>query len=715
MSTQIYQSAAECVETLIKVIGNNIVIATPLGLGKPTQFLNAVYNHAKNNEHVTLTIITALSLVKPTIKNDLAKRLATPILNRLYKNHVDLYYEIDRRNQILPKNVKVIEFYLALGEYNDNMQAQQNYISSNYTHVIRDLLAYDVNIIAQLIASDNNTNQFSLSCNADITLDLIQAFKKNKPGNMQPLFIGEINQSLPYMYGESSEVSKENFYAIIDNKNNDDLFIIPRPIISEQDFMIGLYGSTLIKDNGCLQIGIGSLSDALVYALIMRHKDNKTYIDALNHFQIIKKFNSVIQNVGEISIFKKGLFGSTEMLVDGFIDLYKNDILKRKVYDDVILQKLLNDNLINENITIKTLELLIQYNKISAYITNRDFDFLKLYGIINNECVSYKDGFILLATGEKIHADLANDLNRSEFIKKCLGDKLKNGRILHAGFFVGSSNLYTYLKLLDINEKKLFDMRSIKKINQLYNSEVIDSLQRINARFVNSALKVTLLGAVISDALKDGIVISGVGGQYNFIAMSHELHGARSIINCRSTFQKNGKIESNIEWEYGTATIPRHLRDIVVTEYGIADCRSKTDNEVIKALLNIIDSRFQNKLLQTAKKYNKLEKDYQIPEEYNNNYPHVISNKIKFFQNIYQEYPFSQELTKEEVQLKKALKYLNTCSWYQLILMLFKGIFLSNVKYDNLIKRMDLVHPKNCKEYLYVCLLRSSLKQILNE
>lgn len=240
-------------------------------------------------------------------------------------------------------------------------------------------------------------------------------------------------------------------------------------------------------------------------------------------------------------------------------------------------------------------------------------------------------------------------------------------------------------------------------------------MQRINARFVNSALKVTLLGAVISDALKDGIVISGVGGQYNFIAMSHELHGARSIINCRSTFQKNGKIESNIEWEYGTATIPRHLRDIVVTEYGIADCRSKTDNEVIKALLNITDSRFQNKLLQTAKKYNKLEKDYQIPEEYNNNYPHVISNKIKLFQNIYQEYPFSQELTKEEVQLKKALKYLNTCSWYQLILMLFKGIFLSHVKYDNFIKRMDLIHPKNCKEYLYVCLLRSSLEQILNE
>lgn len=50
-------------------------------------------------------------------------------------------------------------------------------------------------------------------------------------------------------------------------------------------------------------------------------------------------------------------------------------------------------------------------------------------------------------------------------------------------------------------------------------------------------------------------------------------------------------------------TIPRFLRDIVITEYGIADCRSKTDSEVIQAMLNIADSRFQPKLLAQAKKH----------------------------------------------------------------------------------------------------------------
>jgi acyl-CoA hydrolase len=37
-----------------------------------------------------------------------------------------------------------------------------------------------------------------------------------------------------------------------------------------------------------------------------------------------------------------------------------------------------------------------------------------------------------------------------------------------------------------------------------------------------------LSGAVVSDGLDDGRVVSGVGGQYNFIAMAHQLATGRS-------------------------------------------------------------------------------------------------------------------------------------------------------------------------------------------
>ncbi len=45
------------------------------------------------------------------------------------------------------------------------------------------------------------------------------------------------------------------------------------PLFSAADHMIGLNVSTLIKDNGTLQIGIGSLGDAIAAGLILRHLD----------------------------------------------------------------------------------------------------------------------------------------------------------------------------------------------------------------------------------------------------------------------------------------------------------------------------------------------------------------------------------------------------------------------------------------------------------
>src|SRR5260221_6025402 len=93
-------------------------------------------------------------------------------------------------------------------------------------------------------------------------------------------------------------------------------------------------------------------------------------------------------------------------------------------------------------------------------------------------------------------------------------------------------------------------------------------------------MMVTLSGAAVSDGLADGRVVSGVGGQYNFVAMAHELERARSILLLRSTREAGGRVESNIVFNYGHVTIPRHPRDIVVTQHGVADLPGRTDAEV---------------------------------------------------------------------------------------------------------------------------------------
>src|SRR3954447_5405759 len=95
--------------------------------------------------------------------------------------------------------------------------------------------------------------------------------------------------------------------------------------------------------------------------------------------------------------------------------------------------------------------------------------------------------------------------------------------------------------------------------SQLYGDEEINRRARVDARFVNNAMMATLLGAVISDGLEDGQVVSGVGGQYNFVAQAFALQGARSILTVESTRQAGAKADSNIRWSYGHETIPRHL------------------------------------------------------------------------------------------------------------------------------------------------------------
>ena len=106
----------------------------------------------------------------------------------------------------------------------------------------------------------------------------------------------------------------------------------------------------------------------------------------------------------------------------------------------------------------------------------------------------------------------------------------------------------------------------------------------------------TALGAAVSDALEDGRVVSGVGGQYNFVALAQALDGARSILMLRATRIEGGRARSNIRWAYGHTTIPRHLRDIFITEYGIADLRGKTDRECVLAMLAIADARYTTSL-----------------------------------------------------------------------------------------------------------------------
>ena len=168
----------------------------------------------------------------------------------------------------------------------------------------------------------------------------------------------------------------------------------------------------------------------------------------------------------------------------------------------------------------------------------------------------------------------------------------------------------------------------------------------------------TLMGAAVSDGLEDGQVISGVGGQYNFVAQAFALEGARSVLTLEAARWVGRSAQSNIRWSYGHQTIPRHLRDVFVTEYGVADVRGKSDAEVIAAMLSVADSRFQGELAKVAKDAGKLPKDFEIPAAHRENFPERIAAALKPAREagLLPSFPFGSDFTDVEQRLIPALQ-----------------------------------------------------------
>ncbi len=234
------------------------------------------------------------------------------------------------------------------------------------------------------------------------------------------------------------------FDMLLDNAATDfPLFASPREPVSLADYAAGLHAASLVLDGGTLQIGIGSLGDAVAQALILRQHRNAEFCQLLTRLG----YEPARDNAVHHEPFTSGLYGCSELFVEGLLDLFNAGILKREV----------------------------------------------------------------------------------------------NGVVLHAGFFVGSRAFYRSLREMPRETVQKFGMTSISFVNELFGDEAKKRRARTNARFLNDAMMATLLGDVISDGLEDGRIVSGVGGQYNFIAQGFALEGARSAILLHATRTAAGK------------------------------------------------------------------------------------------------------------------------------------------------------------------------------
>jgi acyl-CoA hydrolase len=650
----IVRQASEAVSFVRQRLGHHWVMGAPLGLGKPNHLVNALYRAAKADPNIRLELFTALSLNPPKPATGLKQRFLGPFLQRHFGDYPRLEYlqDLDRRQ--VPPNIHISEFYFRSGTRLGDRHAQQHYLSSNYTHVARDMQNRGVNLIVQMVAQHpDRPGHFSLSCNPDVTLDLLQLIPRE-----QLLILLQVNDALPYM-GGAAEISATDVDLVLEGMVQP-LFAVPRMAVDDPDLMIGLHTSQLIRDGGTLQLGIGTLGDAVSFCSLLRQQKNNEYR------QLLRSSGSdwrvapdLVRDWGGCDQFEKGLYAASEMLTEGFLHLYQGDVLKRQVYDHAGLQRLLNQGLLSTELGPGTLEILWQEQLLPRHLDPLNLQSMQHFGILS-PALQISGDKLLLPDGSEMPNDLAQMDSREALARQALGQSLQNGALLHAAFFLGSKWMYQQLCEMPAEQRELFQMTAVSRINQLYRGEELDRAQRLEARFINTTMKITLLGAAVSDQLEDGQVVSGVGGQYNFVAMGQALDRARSILMLRSHRGIGRKAVSNIVWEFPHNTIPRHLRDIVVTEYGAADLRSKEDHEVIQALICIADSRWQESLRQSAIRAGKLDERWVVPLDFRDNNAENIQQNLAAFRigGLLPEFPFGSDFTPVEQRLTRALEYL---------------------------------------------------------
>jgi acyl-CoA hydrolase len=614
----------EAIDALLARVGRRIGCATPLGLGKPAPLLNALYARAKGDAQLQLSIFTALSLEVPRAAGDLERRFLEPFAKRMFEGVPPLDYLRDLRAGGFPANVALNEFYFRPGAMLGVPAAQQGYISSNYTHAARDMLARGVNAV--LIMVGERDGRYSLSCNPDLTLDVVAGMRaRSSPAHAPCAVLGMVNRNLPFMTGDA-EVGEEYFDVLLDAPRWEHrLFGAPNPAADPADHAIGLHAAALVKDGGTLQLGIGSLGDSVAHWLRLR-QERPEALPAAAAALGLDRYRELIEREGGLGRFAEGLFGSSEMFTWGLMSLYRAGVIRRR--DD-------------------------------------------------------------------------------------------KGHVMQAAFFLGPEAFYEALRALPEDERRLFRMTSVARINDFFGEEEVVRRRLRDARFINICLKATLFGAVASDGLEDGRVVSGVGGQYNFVAMAHELAGARSILLLRSTREAGGETESNIVFNYGHATIPRHLRDIVVTEYGIADLRGRTDAEVAGALIAIADRRFQDALAARAIAASKLPRGWRVPEAALGNTPQALADRLAPLgrQGLLPMFPLGTDFDAAEQQLVPALRWLKeSASHWRGRAAIAMGLATAQASTRDALAlhRMGLDAPRGLRERLLRRLVVLSLQRTIS-
>lgn len=175
-----------------------------------------------------------------------------------------------------------------------------------------------------------------------------------------------------------------------------------------------------------------------------------------------------------------------------------------------------------------------------------------------------------------------------------LNKKLDRGRMVFA-FAAGTQKLYDFIR----------DNPSLAAYPVDYTNHPFIASQNDQLISINSCLEIDLSGQVCSETAGP-YIISGAGGQLDFVEGAYNSKGGKSFICLPSTFtDKQGQVHSRIKGVMTLGSVITDTRTVVhyvVTEFGKVNLKGLSSWQRAEALISIAHPDFQEELIAEAKR-----------------------------------------------------------------------------------------------------------------
>lgn len=166
------------------------------------------------------------------------------------------------------------------------------------------------------------------------------------------------------------------------------------------------------------------------------------------------------------------------------------------------------------------------------------------------------------------------------------------GKMVYA-FAVGSQKLYDF-----IDDNPICASYPVNYTNRPSIAAMNDKLITIN-----NAVEVDLYGQICAESSGTRI-ISGTGGQLDFVIAGYESKGGKSIVCLPSCYvDKNGNKHSRIVPTLTNGAIvtdPRSVAQYIVTEYGKFEVKGMSVWQRAEGIINLADPDFRDDLIKAA-------------------------------------------------------------------------------------------------------------------